>query len=222
MPLYALNLFPRVASRIGIRTVDFPSYTRPQLRALLKIMGVAISLDPLALDLCAKVVAAESGDIRYAKQLCQIASTHPITFSEMMTLITDYKQPIVRRSLRSYPLLIKLVLIIVMKYEETSDLWLEQLFRLLKIWIAHFKVLKCPTLYRLKGCVEQLNKEGLISIHSVPRYIISLPPSCFSDSHTHTHIELSSYPRQERIRLTIPRFEIETAFRTDPMFGGFL
>jgi len=68
------RLLPRVASRFGIVRVDFMPYRRDQivqiLHERLETHDAAGAFAPTALRLCAARVAAGSGDIRKALQLC--------------------------------------------------------------------------------------------------------------------------------------------------------
>lgn len=72
------RLLPRVASRVGMERVDFPPYTRAELhtilRARLKARGVAATFDDRALELASARVAAGSGDVRKALQVCRHAA----------------------------------------------------------------------------------------------------------------------------------------------------
>lgn len=69
------RLLPRVASRCGICRVDFAPYQRDQiaraLTELLKSHSATDAFNPVALQLCAARVAAGSGDIRKALQVCR-------------------------------------------------------------------------------------------------------------------------------------------------------
>lgn len=71
------RLLPRVASRFGIVRVDFAPYGKEQivriLRERLEAHMAAEAFAPVALKLCAARVAAGSGDIRKALQLCSRA-----------------------------------------------------------------------------------------------------------------------------------------------------
>merc|ERR1719330_1574324 len=71
------RLLPRVASRFGIVRVDYEPYNRDQILQILgerlKLHGAGGSFALTALRLCAARVAAGSGDIRKALQLCRRA-----------------------------------------------------------------------------------------------------------------------------------------------------
>mmetsp|Transcript_112342 Transcript_112342/g.322974 ORF Transcript_112342/g.322974 Transcript_112342/m.322974 type:complete len:505 (-) Transcript_112342:327-1841(-) len=71
------RLLPRVASRFGIVRVEYAPYRRDQivqiLHERLEGHGALGSFTPMTLKLCAARVAAASGDIRKALQLCRRA-----------------------------------------------------------------------------------------------------------------------------------------------------
>jgi len=80
------RLLPRVASRFPIVRVDYAPYRRDQIVHILEQLlkaGTAIeAFDPVALKLCAARVAAGSGDIRKALQLCRRAVEVRLSLSE--------------------------------------------------------------------------------------------------------------------------------------------
>jgi len=71
------RLLPRVASRFGIVRVNFQPYSRDQIAQILSERlqghGASGSLSTTAVRLCAAKVAAGTGDIRKALQLCRRA-----------------------------------------------------------------------------------------------------------------------------------------------------
>jgi Cdc6-like AAA superfamily ATPase len=71
------RLLPRVASRFHIERMDFQPYTRDQLYEILcsrlKGRNAVESFKDIALRLCAAKIAAGSGDIRKALQVCRRA-----------------------------------------------------------------------------------------------------------------------------------------------------
>jgi len=71
------RLLPRVASRFHIERVDFEPYSRNQiyeiLRSRLKAVGALNVFDDIVLKFCAARVAANSGDVRKALQVCRRA-----------------------------------------------------------------------------------------------------------------------------------------------------
>jgi len=71
------RLLPRVASRFHIERVDFQPYTRDQLHEILcsrlKGQKALEAFNDIALRLCAARIAAASGDIRKALQVCRRA-----------------------------------------------------------------------------------------------------------------------------------------------------
>eukprot|EP00930_Biecheleria_cincta_P006387 TRINITY_DN107393_c0_g1_i1.p1 TRINITY_DN107393_c0_g1~~TRINITY_DN107393_c0_g1_i1.p1 ORF type:complete len:498 (+),score=94.61 TRINITY_DN107393_c0_g1_i1:103-1596(+) len=71
------RLLPRVSSRFGLVRVDFQPYKRDQINEILnrRLDGQAASkaFEPVVLKLCAARIAAGSGDIRKALQLCRRA-----------------------------------------------------------------------------------------------------------------------------------------------------
>jgi Cdc6-like AAA superfamily ATPase len=71
------RLLPRVASRFHIERVDFEPYNREQiheiLRSRLQAVGALDVFGDMVLRLCAARVAANSGDVRKALQVCRRA-----------------------------------------------------------------------------------------------------------------------------------------------------
>lgn len=71
------RLLPRVASRLGVLRVNFAPYDRPQILAILRDRlsagGAADVFSDDALALCGARVAAASGDVRKALQVCRRA-----------------------------------------------------------------------------------------------------------------------------------------------------
>jgi origin recognition complex subunit 1 len=72
------RLLPRVASRFHIERVDFEPYNRSQLHEILcsrlkAVDGVDAFSSDVVLKLCAARVAAGSGDVRKALQVCRCA-----------------------------------------------------------------------------------------------------------------------------------------------------
>lgn len=71
------RLLPRVSSRFGLVRVDFQPYKRDQINEILTQRlashDASSAFDPIILKLCAARVAAGSGDIRKALQLCKRA-----------------------------------------------------------------------------------------------------------------------------------------------------
>eukprot|EP00931_Biecheleriopsis_adriatica_P003791 TRINITY_DN10554_c0_g1_i1.p1 TRINITY_DN10554_c0_g1~~TRINITY_DN10554_c0_g1_i1.p1 ORF type:complete len:568 (-),score=146.28 TRINITY_DN10554_c0_g1_i1:105-1742(-) len=69
------RLLPRVSSRFGLVRVDFQPYKRDQIHEILnqrlRSRDAAAAFDMSTLKLCAARVAAGSGDIRKALQLCK-------------------------------------------------------------------------------------------------------------------------------------------------------
>lgn len=69
------RMLPRVHSRLGLRRLDFQAYTREQLRMI--IGSRLTSLDAYtsdAVEYCAIKIAAVSGDIRKALEICRRAA----------------------------------------------------------------------------------------------------------------------------------------------------
>jgi Cdc6-like AAA superfamily ATPase len=71
------RLLPRVSSRFGLVRVDFQPYRKDQINEILnrRLDGQAAgtAFEPVVLKLCAARIAAGSGDIRKALQLCRRA-----------------------------------------------------------------------------------------------------------------------------------------------------
>eukprot|EP00166_Cyanidium_caldarium_P004029 ctg_4089.g544 len=77
------RLLPRIASRLGMNRLTFRPYDKDQLRTILQCrLGELHSGDeapplppfhPDAIELCARKVAAISGDVRRALSICQLA-----------------------------------------------------------------------------------------------------------------------------------------------------
>lgn len=71
------RLLPRVSSRFGLVRVDFQPYKRDQINEILNRRldghGASKAFEPVVLKLCAARIAAGSGDIRKALQLCRRA-----------------------------------------------------------------------------------------------------------------------------------------------------
>jgi len=76
------RVLPRITSRLGLNRLVFPPYTSPQLSTILstavlpQLVGaedVHRRFEPHAVDLCAKKVAAVSGDVRSAVEICRRA-----------------------------------------------------------------------------------------------------------------------------------------------------
>ena len=70
------RLLPRLLSH-GCQpsTVHFPPYTHPQITAIivdrLRQFGMESAIQPMALSLCARKVAANNGDLRAALDICR-------------------------------------------------------------------------------------------------------------------------------------------------------
>lgn len=71
------RLLPRVSSRFGLVRVDFWPYKKDQINEILRqrldSQGAGMAFEPAVLKLCAARIAAGSGDIRKALQLCRRA-----------------------------------------------------------------------------------------------------------------------------------------------------
>jgi len=81
------RLLPRVASRFHIERVDFEPYNRSQLHEILSsrlkaVDGLEAFSGDVVLKLCAARVAAGSGDVRKALQVCRCAVSSCVQKSE--------------------------------------------------------------------------------------------------------------------------------------------
>lgn len=80
------RLLPKIASRVRCARVDFLSYTKSQIRAILthrlRSGGALDAFHEDALNLCAAKVCHEHGDIRKALQVCRYAANARLTDTE--------------------------------------------------------------------------------------------------------------------------------------------
>jgi len=69
------RLLPRVHSRLGIRRVSFLPYSHSEIAAIIadRLTGLD-AFEPKGVELCARKVAAVSGDIRRALEVCRLAA----------------------------------------------------------------------------------------------------------------------------------------------------
>ena len=69
------RLLPRIASRLGLERVVFPGYTVPQIETIMQArLGELEVFEDTAVEICARKVAAISGDIRRALQIARRAA----------------------------------------------------------------------------------------------------------------------------------------------------
>jgi len=87
------RLLPRVSSRFGLVRVSFQPYNKEQINEILSQRlsshDASSSFDPLTLKLCGARVAAGSGDIRKALQLCKRALEVRMARTGQTTCVVD-------------------------------------------------------------------------------------------------------------------------------------
>lgn len=69
------RLLPRVHSRLGIRRVNFLPYSHSEIESIIcDRLRDLDAFEPKAVELCARKVAAVSGDVRRALEVCRLAA----------------------------------------------------------------------------------------------------------------------------------------------------
>lgn len=69
------RLLPRVHSRFGIRRINFMPYSHSEIAAIIadRLEGLE-AFEPKGVELCARKIAAVSGDVRRALEVCRLAA----------------------------------------------------------------------------------------------------------------------------------------------------
>ncbi len=72
------RLLPRVHSRLGIRRINFLTYSRTDIELIIADrLGELAAFSGSCVELCARKVASVSGDVRRALEMCRLAAQVP-------------------------------------------------------------------------------------------------------------------------------------------------
>lgn len=112
----------RISSRLGMSRLTFEPYTRGQLQEIVsdRLSGLN-AFDPQAVELCARKVAALSGDARRALDICRLAASlagsegaqQQVTIGHITRALEQMNASPIIHSLASAPLLERLFMIAV-------------------------------------------------------------------------------------------------------------